>query len=121
MIYATFEVDKYSNTKFFAGVITAPNIKEARKVGKGFQLIGPFLDAVTAEQYAECVVSEQPTVCSLCQIVVMPEIDKAIEDGWFPDWWTKDDQQHGPVCPSCTQFLEQGQDGEMQLISALDC
>lgn len=121
MVYAAFEKDRYTGVRRFAGVITAPNFAEARKVADGMDLSGGFEDEVKAEQYADSVISQEPIVCSLCEITTVKDVETAIEEGWLPDWWDKHDNQHAPICPSCAMvFTELGKDGETQLVGALD-
>lgn len=53
--------------------------------------------------------------CSMCNIFV-PDLEEAMEQGWYPDWYDRDDQQQGPVCPACAKkYLRRGADGELEL------
>lgn len=43
------------------------------------------------------------------------DIEAAIDEGWIP-YFYEGEEEHGPVCPVCTEkFLEIGDDEEWQL------
>lgn len=60
-------------------------------------------------------------VCSICEVAQVDDTDEAIDKDWLPSWWDKNDIEHEPCCPSCSQFLKQGESGEMELIPEIDC
>ena len=44
----------------------------------------------------------EPLRCVFCGATI-PTVDQAIDAGWLPSYAVGDDEQPGPVCPSCAK------------------
>lgn len=53
--------------------------------------------------------------CCFCGKYV-EDIEQAVEEGWYPDFWHLEISYQGPICPECQQkYLETDEDGEFVL------